>query len=182
VPLRAISSLTPTTRSPFLFMLDNNKKYSFTVSIHEYVDTVKTLWDTTKEFLNNGGSEFLAENNLMKWLSPDKGETYNLCHFWSNFEIVDLSLWRSDAYRKYFDWLDRAGGFFYERWGDAPVHSIAAALFLNRDEVHFFDDIGYFHNPFHHCPVHADKSPKLECSCDAKDPNTFEFHGYGCTK
>ena len=128
---------------PFLFMLDNKKKYSFTVSIHEYVDTVKTLWDTTKDFLNSGGDIFLAENNLMKWLSPDKGETYNLCHFWSNFEIVDLSLWRSDAYRKYFDWLDKAGGFFYERWGDAPVHSIAAALFLNRDEVHFFDDIGY---------------------------------------
>lgn len=33
------------------------------------------------------------------------------------------------------------------------------------------------HNPFHHCPVHADKSPKLECSCDSKEQNNFEFHG-----
>ena len=26
-----------------------------------------------------------------------------------------------------------------ERWGDAPVHSLATALFLREDEVHFFD-------------------------------------------
>lgn len=66
----------------------------------------------------------------MAFLSEDGGETYNRCHFWSNFEIGSLALWRSDAYLAYFDYLDKAGGFFYERWGDAPVHSIAAALFL----------------------------------------------------
>ena len=70
---------------------------------------------------------------------------YNLCHFWSNFEIGDLNFWRSEAYSKYFDFLDEKGGFFYERWGDAPVHSIAAALFLNTDEVHWFSDVGYMH-------------------------------------
>lgn len=26
--------------------------------------------------------------------------------------------------------------FFYERWGDAPVHSIAATLFLDRSRIH----------------------------------------------
>ena len=45
------------------------------------------------------------------------------------------------------EFLDQAGGFFYERWGDAPVHSIAANLFLDKDEVHYFDDVGYWHNP-----------------------------------
>ena len=29
----------------------------------------------------------------------------------------------------------REGGFFLERWGDAPVHSLGAALFLNRSQV-----------------------------------------------
>lgn len=43
----------------------------------------------------------------------------------------------------YFNYLDKAGGFFYERWGDAPVHSIAAALFLKKEELHFFNEIGY---------------------------------------
>lgn len=31
------------------------------------------------------------------------------------------------------------------RWGDAPVHSIAAAMLLRKDEFHFFNDIGYRH-------------------------------------
>jgi hypothetical protein len=48
----------------------------------------------------------------------------------------------------YFDYLDKAGGFFYERWGDAPVHSIAAALFLPFEKIHYFYDIGYRHEPF----------------------------------
>ena len=48
----------------------------------------------------------------------------------------------------YFDHLDKAGGFYYERWGDAPVHSIGAALFARKDQIHFFDDIGYRHEPF----------------------------------
>jgi alpha 1,2-mannosyltransferase len=48
----------------------------------------------------------------------------------------------------YFEYLDKAGGFYYERWGDAPVHSIAAALFARKDQIHFFQDIGYRHEPF----------------------------------
>jgi hypothetical protein len=27
--------------------------------------------------------------------------------------------------------------------GDAPVHSIGAALFAKKEELHFFDEIGY---------------------------------------
>ena len=33
---------------------------------------------------------------------------------------------------------------FPQRWGDAPVHSIGAALFAKKEEIHFFNDIGLF--------------------------------------
>ena len=33
---------------------------------------------------------------------------------WSNFEIGDLDLWRGEAYSKYFEFLDKKGGFYYE--------------------------------------------------------------------
>lgn len=162
----------------FKFMKDNNKKYSFTISLPEYKETIPTLWETTKKFITEH-KEYVAENNLMDWISDDKGQTYNGCHFWSNFEIASLDFWRSDAYRAYFDALDHAGGFFYERWGDAPVHSLAVALFLPRDQVHFFDDVGYFHNPFHNCPVDAETRLKKNCVCD---PNKdFTWKGYSCT-
>ena len=32
---------------------------------------------------------------------------------WSNFEIADLEFWRSEAYTKYFEYLDSTGGFYY---------------------------------------------------------------------
>ena len=71
---------------------------------------------------------------------------------WSNFELADLDFYRSPPYTTFFNFLDRTGNFYYERWGDAPIHSIAAALFLPSSQIHFFEEIGYRHEPFHHCP------------------------------
>jgi hypothetical protein len=52
-----------------------------------------------------------------------------------------------------------------KRWGDAPVHSIAAALFASRSQIHFFDDIGYEHSPYTHCPKDVEKWKKGKCGC-----------------
>lgn len=140
-------------------------KYGWTISLFEYESTVRTLWPTVKNFMKEY-PELIPENNLMDFVTNDGGETYNMCHFWSNFEIADLNWLRGSAYLRYFEYLDRAGGFFYERWGDAPVHSIAAAIFLNKSEVHFFDDIGYRHNPFMHCPTTRELQKKCHCNAD----------------
>ncbi|KAK9462370.1 nucleotide-diphospho-sugar transferase [Lipomyces oligophaga] len=83
------------------------------------------------------------------------GEKYNLCHFWSNFEIASLNFFRSKEYEEFFEFLDRSGGFWHERWGDAPVHSLAAGVFLAPEQVHYFRDIGYRHTTIQHCPGNA---------------------------
>lgn len=70
----------------------------------------------------------------------------------------------------YFEHLDKAGGFYYERWGDAPVHSIALSLLLPKDQIHYFDDLGYFHSPYYACPRGV-KNTELQCSC--KPEQTF---------
>jgi alpha 1,2-mannosyltransferase len=74
--------------------------------------------------------------------------------------------WRGDAYSAYFDYLDKTGNFYYERWGDAPVHSIAAALFLSKNQIHFFDEIGYEHNPYTHCPSTEEAWKRGKCGCN----------------
>ncbi|QFZ26887.1 putative glycolipid 2-alpha-mannosyltransferase [Clavispora lusitaniae] len=187
----------------FRYMEENNKVYGFTITIHEFIKTIPTLWDRTKEFLK-AHPEHVAENNLMEFISEDKGETYNLCHFWSNFEnnnmawisddngntyngchfwsnfeVAAMKLWQSEAYLKYFEYLDKAGGFFYERWGDAPVHSIGASLFIPKDKIHFFGDVGYFHVPFNNCPVDEETRLSKKCVCNPKDD--FTWRGYSCT-
>ncbi|KAJ2757932.1 hypothetical protein IWQ57_006964, partial [Coemansia nantahalensis] len=128
---------------PFVFMKRRGIKYGWTIAMAEFMDTVKTLGNTTRDFVA-AHPHHEAAHSMRSWIF-DAGGSYNGCHFWSNFEIVDLSFYRSAAYQQYFDYLDRAGGFFYERWGDAPVHSIAAALFLNASQIHYFHDFGYFH-------------------------------------
>lgn len=134
-------------------MRENNKIYGFVISILEYGDTVPTLWDTAMEFFNEH-SDYLAPDNALGFLTDKKkhrpddlilesGSDYNLCHFWSNFEIGNLNFYRSKEYIEFFEHLDRSGGFFYERWGDAPVHTIALTALLNKTQIHHFSDIGY---------------------------------------
>ena len=50
-------------------------------------------------------------------IDPDnmEGEKYNMCHFWSNFEIARLSWFRSKEYEDFFQMMDRSGGFWMER-------------------------------------------------------------------
>jgi len=178
----------------FRYMEDNNKTFGFTINLYDSPESIPTLWPETMKFLA-AHPEYIHPNNAMDWLKDSnrrpehnrKANGYSTCHFWSNFEIADMELWRSQAYEDYFNHLDRAGGFFYERWGDAPVHSIALGLFEDASNIHWFvflnliplshskpsttvaststnqptrrfRDIGYQHIPYFNCPY----SPKCK--------------------
>ncbi|KAF2744981.1 glycosyltransferase family 15 protein [Sporormia fimetaria CBS 119925] len=149
----------------FAYMRDHNKTYGFNINIYDSPESVATLWPHTLGFLQQNPG-FEHRNSARKWLEdgskrPEnkrKANGYSTCHFWSNFEIGDLGFWRSETYRRFFEHLDKAGGFFYERWGDAPVHSVALGLFEDKSKIHWFRDIGYQHIPFFNCP----NNPKCE--------------------
>jgi len=145
----------------FAYMSDHNKTYGFTITLYDSPASIASLWPATEAFLATPhGSKHLHPSNALPWLTDskhrpehtEKANGYSTCHFWSNFEIADMDFFRAPAYSAYFSHLDRAGGFFYERWGDAPVHSIGVALFEDKDKIHWFRDIGYQHIPFFNCP------------------------------
>ncbi|KAJ2844483.1 hypothetical protein IWW36_005169 [Coemansia brasiliensis] len=154
---------------PFVYMRDRGIKYGFTIAPREGRRTVESLWYHTREWIKKN-SHLLPPRSLVNWVMGTDGH-YNMCHFWSNFEIVDLSLYRSEAYESYFRYLDNATGFFYERWGDAPVHSIAASLLLAKGEIHWFEDIGYKHPGMMHCP--RDPEMHMKCVCDPARSYTY---------
>lgn len=162
---------------PFVFMRDHDKVYGFTISLHEFVPTIPTLWETTKDFIRDH-PEYVPEDNAMAFVSEDGGESYNFCHFWSNFEIADMNFWRSEAYMKYFEFLDSKGGFYYERWGDAPVHSLGVSLLARKDQIHLFSDIGYRHSPYQFCPQ-GELNQRGKCSCN--ETETI-FGGWACNE
>lgn len=143
----------------FKFMKENDKIYGFVLALYDSPDSIETLWPTTLEFLSknpsflhpNSASIFLTENIQ----NPDVtaiANNYSTCHFWSNFEIGDMNFFRDEAYTKYVDYLENSGGFYYERWGDAPVHSVGVSLFADKNRIHWFRDIGYEHFPYTNCP------------------------------
>lgn len=168
-------------------MRTNNKIYGFVITMYEFEATIKTLWSRTKEFVRRN-PQYLAANNSLGFLvdgakasGPDDKEIqgdYNLCHFWSNFEIASLNFYRGEAYSKYFEFLDSTGGFFYERWGDAPVHSLGIGLFTPTDKVHHFADFGYSHPPCARCPQDDESHTSGRCLCNRN--TNFDTNSYSC--
>jgi len=128
----------------FRYMQDNNKTYGFTINLYDSPQSIPSLWPETSKFLAEHPG-YIHPNNAMGYLTDSErrpqhnklANGYSTCHFWSNFEIADMSFWRSQIYEEYFNHLDRAGGFFYERWGDAPVHTIALGLFEDSSKIHW---------------------------------------------
>lgn len=61
--------------------------------------------------------EILRKGSTLPDVDPEamEGEKYNMCHFWSNFEIASLSWFRSKEYEDFFQMMDRSGGFWMER-------------------------------------------------------------------
>lgn len=185
---------------PFLHLQDNNEKYGFTISLGESPNTIPTLWQTTLDFMNEHKDLIPAQRSrAWNFLTKTGGATYDLCHFWSNFEIGSLEFFRSKAYGAYFDYLDKKGGFFYERWGDAPVHSIAVSIspttsmdvhysfthntvtflqlgmLLEKEEIHFFGRWFFFFF-FNSLFDHFDTNIEISCLSQPADEIGY-YHG-----
>ncbi|CAH2352293.1 alpha-1,2 mannosyltransferase Ktr1p [[Candida] railenensis] len=161
----------------FQFMQQNEISYGFTISMFEYADTIPSLWSSFNEFMDVNDYE---RGDLIDFVqNDDKDKTYNLCHFWTNFEIADLRIFQNSKYQQFFQYLDQLGGFYYERWGDAPVHSLFISSFLNADEVWWFGDIGYYHAPYLQCPRDTSVRSKGKCSCNPE--KDFSSDRLSCT-
>jgi alpha 1,2-mannosyltransferase len=104
--------------NPFETLINNDKLYGFAITLDELMNTIPTLWSSINEWLDiDINKELMPKDNSIKFLSHD-GININPCHFWNNFEIGSFSIFRNDIYQSFFDYLDRKGGFYYERWGN----------------------------------------------------------------
>lgn len=155
---------------PFAVMRSQGKKYGFTMSMFEYSDTIPSLWDSFVAY--TGGKGRLSS------LVQNEDGSYNLCHFWSNFEIAEVALFDNPEYRGLFEHLDATGGFFYERWGDGPVHLLAVLWLLGPSEIHWFD-YGYSHPPYVQCPQDLEFRLAHRCICDPAIDFSFTYQS--CT-
>ncbi|KAI1846777.1 hypothetical protein JX265_004746 [Neoarthrinium moseri] len=204
------------TYDPFVQMAKNDKVYGFTIALWEVGKTCPSLFREMADWKEMHG---IPTNNLWRamvqasWMPfpfrrflnflahrDRSGDPWSLCHYWSNFEIADMDFFRSPAYQDFFEYLDKKGGFYFERWGDAAVHSLAVAMYVDPRQVHHFEDFGYRHDKLYQCPANAPGgqlpgslalgnepwSPEMDggvgcrCTCDGRTRRNFE--GYCLNK
>ncbi|KAI8144651.1 nucleotide-diphospho-sugar transferase [Fennellomyces sp. T-0311] len=137
---------------PFFHMKSHNKTVGFVLTVLH-------------------GSE-----TIMMW-SFNADASYNFCHIQSSFQIINMAFLRSSQYMRYFNFIDSSGGFFYERWDEGTVLTMAASLFLRKNEVQFFNQMGFEHGGLSHCPMSSQYYPR--CSCDIVA--TTDFNMDSCT-
>lgn len=155
------------TYDPFVAMQAHGKRYGYNIALWERGQTVPSLFRKLADFkatrhpytsplwtaMIDASYMPWPFRRVLAWLRNRDayGNLWNMCHFWSNLEIADLDFFRSPEYREIFEFLDKDGGFYHERWGDAPVHSLAAAMLLQPEELHHFSDLGYIHDGLQYC-------------------------------
>jgi len=118
----------------FVEMRDHNYIYGYIQIVNDNANCILGLWEATCKYVRE---QNINAHIFRSW--PHSSVYYN------NFEVSKLSLWRSCEYRRYIDYIDRLGGIFYYRWGDAPIKSLAVSLFAEPKRVHCFNNLGISH-------------------------------------
>ena len=119
------------TYDPFVEMENRGKKYGYVIALWELYKTAPSLFRKVSDYKKSHAIQTsrlwtkLINRSHLPWpfrsflrVSSNKdtsGDEWNLCHFWSNFEIADMDWYRTKEYRDFFDYLDQDGGFFFER-------------------------------------------------------------------
>lgn len=76
---------------------------------------IQDLWETVNKIIPNN-----IEDGLM---------------FYTNFELGKTSWFMSSDYMNFYDYLDKTGGFFTKRWGDAPIKYLAVNLLMSSQNI-----------------------------------------------
>ncbi|KAI2643549.1 glycosyltransferase family 15 protein [Xylaria nigripes] len=159
------------TYDPFREMALHDKVYGYAIALWEEKTTCPSLFRKVSDWkesqnipstsLWNAGIDPSwvpwPFRSYMSWFShrDRHGDRWNFCHYWSNFEIGNLDFFRSEKYQSLFQELEKEGGFYYERWGDAPIHTLAVGMLAEPHQIHHFSDIGYRHDWYYQCPANA---------------------------
>lgn len=106
------------TRIPYdIFELakQNEIYYGFIKIEEDNPKVVEGLWETVNQYIPNNIPE-----NLM---------------FYTNFELGKVSWFLTSEYMKFYNYLDKTGGFYTKRWGDAPVKFLGINLLMDKKNI-----------------------------------------------
>ncbi|GME85396.1 unnamed protein product [Ambrosiozyma monospora] len=169
-------------------MVQGDYKYGFNMAVLEDKKAVRGLWKNTLGFFEKLHPEFKDDNAALGFVQYDRHSHsvidghFNLCHYWTESEIVNLSFLKSREYGEFFDLLESSGNFFYERWSDGVVRTMAVSFLVGDDQILYLSDVRGFNqeNEYDYkqgtqsCPVDAEVRTKFHCNCNVKTDMTFK--------
>uniref|UniRef100_A0A0G4FFY6 Nucleotide-diphospho-sugar transferase domain-containing protein n=1 Tax=Chromera velia CCMP2878 TaxID=1169474 RepID=A0A0G4FFY6_9ALVE len=138
-------------RDPFRVMQQRGGAYGWTVTMYEEPRrSADSLWKAVRDFAEveerRGalpGGRASVRRLYKKWGTV--WGSYSRCHYWNNFEILDLEPFRSDSWKRLAKHLEDEGGVWRDRWGDALIRTLGVALLFDDSEVLQFGHVGYNH-------------------------------------
>ncbi len=128
---------------PFEIMQKRQIQYAFIMTNREGKGYATGLWSLFHKFLNH---HYLKPSAALHQTQTGWFGRYSLAIFFTNFAIANVSLFHDHPLmRAWLHTVDRNGGIYRYRWGDAPVHTLALTQFLERDQIVRLRYFGYIH-------------------------------------
>lgn len=170
----------------FKYMKQNKIKYGWLLMQEDYPHLHPSLFNIVKKYILDPNNNLMPEsgptkNNFHFLLGggmdpselqdPNADWRINSCSIDTEFELVDLSFFKSTQYQHFFNHIDEFNGFYYESWREPVIKTIATSLFLNTNEVRFFDDLAVLvrTQAIGLCPLNTDFYIKNKCTCDPRE-------------
>lgn len=158
----------------FRWMQDTDKTFGFGLSIKEDARSDTNFHKTFKEFAEKHSGIYNAfqKQNMEEYINIGvDGATH--CSFSTELQILNLNFLRSPGYQAYFDYIDKAGGIFYERWSDSLIIGSAVATLIPAKMSHHLHHMGFQTKEHIKCPKNNDEWMKYNCNCDQGNDITW---------
>lgn len=146
----------------FQVMQDHNLQYGWLL-MHKDVQGVQPeIMDKIQEFYDNQQMGQKGQNSHLDYWR------YEDCSFNPDFEIVNTDFFRSKGYRSFYEFVDSNDLVYYRGWREPILKTVATSLFLNANQIKYFDDIPVVYPDYGllNCPVNPMVYVKHRCSCD----------------
>ena len=125
--------LSPLRYNVFEYMRQREMKYAYRVILKDRPHVCVGLGDLVKEYFASRGTRLVCKQ-------PPPYMT-----FYTNFEICDLAWFRGLAWQDYFAAVDKAGGIWRYRWGDAPIRYYGLVNLLPASALWCIKEMYYRH-------------------------------------
>ncbi len=136
-------------KDPFEIMQKKQIQYAFVMADVDSDSYTTDLWTLFHNFINRHciKPSLAVRETQTGWFGG-----YSRYIFFTNFAIANVSFFRDHPFiRAWLDRVDRNGGIYRYRWGDAPIHTLALTQFIPRDQILRLRYFGYMHRREYVC-------------------------------